>query len=170
MSIRDLNCIYYFFWQMCSYYKFREENKNYYEKVRPIDLRHVGDENIMTLTPYRDQHGHRILIYRFGIWKPSRVTVDDIFKATIVLQELGSLEPISQIVGGVAIFDLKDLGLEHLLHLSPSVAQKMIALLVVCILAPLFSEKLVRILISLFADFHAHSDSRPAYCQSELAF
>lgn len=57
--------------------------------------------------------------------------VDDIFRATIVLQELGSLEPISQIVGGVGIFDLKDLGLEHILHLSPSVAQKMIALLVV---------------------------------------
>ncbi|KAM8715161.1 hypothetical protein ACLKA7_002241 [Drosophila subpalustris] len=115
---------------LCSYYKFREENKKYYEKVRPIDLRHVGDEEILTVTPYRDQHGHRILIYRFGIWRPNRVTVDDIFRATIVLQELGSLEPISQIVGGVAIFDLKDLGLEHLLHLSPSVAQKMIALLV----------------------------------------
>ncbi|KAH8273914.1 hypothetical protein KR044_003416, partial [Drosophila immigrans] len=115
---------------LCSYYKFREENKKFYEKVRPLDLRHLGDENILTVTPYRDQHGHRILIYRFGLWRPNRVTVDDIFRATIVLQELGSLEPISQIMGGIAIFDLKDLGLEHLLHLSPSVAQKMIALLV----------------------------------------
>ncbi|XP_051858493.1 alpha-tocopherol transfer protein isoform X1 [Drosophila albomicans] len=115
---------------LCSYYKFREENKKFYEKVRPFDLRHLGDEDILTVTPYRDQHGHRILIYRFGLWRPNRVTVDDIFRATIVLQELGSLEPISQIMGGVGIFDLKDLGLEHLLHLSPSVAQKMIALLV----------------------------------------
>ncbi|EDW03189.1 alpha-tocopherol transfer protein isoform X2 [Drosophila grimshawi] len=115
---------------LCSYYKFREENKNYYEKVRPIDLRHLGDENILTVTPYRDQLGHRILIYRFGIWRPNRVTVDDIFRATIILQELGSMEPISQIMGGVAIFDLKDLGLEHLIHLSPGVAQKMLALLV----------------------------------------
>lgn len=96
-----------------------------------MDLRHLGDENILTVTPYRDQLGHRILIYRFGCWRPNRVTVDDIFRATIILQELGSLEPISQIMGGVAIFDLKDLGLEHMLHLSPSVAQKMIALLVV---------------------------------------
>ncbi|XP_064549100.1 alpha-tocopherol transfer protein isoform X2 [Drosophila montana] len=115
---------------ICNYYKFREENKNYYEKVRPLDLRHLGDENILTVTPYRDQLGHRILIYHFGLWRPNRVTVDDIFRATILLQELGSLEPISQIMGGVAIFDLKDLGLEHMLHLSPSVAQKMIALLV----------------------------------------
>ncbi|SPP85475.1 blast:Alpha-tocopherol transfer protein [Drosophila guanche] len=115
---------------LCSYYKFREHNKSYYEKVRPLDLRHLGDSDILTVTPYRDQHGHRIIIYRFGLWRPNRVTVDDIFRATIVLQELGSLEPISQIMGGVAIFDLKDLGLEHILHLSPSVAQKMIALLV----------------------------------------
>ncbi|XP_017842120.2 alpha-tocopherol transfer protein-like isoform X2 [Drosophila busckii] len=115
---------------LCNYYKFREQNKHYYEKVRPIDLRHVGDENILTVTPYRDQHGHRIIIYRFGIWRPSQVTVDDIFKATIILQELGSLEPISQIVGGVAIFDMKSLALDHILHLSPGVAQKMIALLV----------------------------------------
>ncbi|XP_023163836.2 alpha-tocopherol transfer protein isoform X2 [Drosophila hydei] len=115
---------------LCNYYKFREDNKRFYEKVRPMDLRHLGDENILTVTPYRDQLGHRILIYRFGCWRPNRVTVDDIFRATIILQELGSLEPISQIMGGVAIFDLKDLGLEHMLHLSPSVAQKMIALLV----------------------------------------
>ncbi|XP_030376714.1 alpha-tocopherol transfer protein isoform X2 [Scaptodrosophila lebanonensis] len=115
---------------LCSYYKFREQNKNYYEKVRPLDLRHLGDDDILTVTPYRDQHGHRILIYRFGLWRPNRVTVDDIFRATIVLQELGSLEPISQIVGGVGIFDLKDLSFEHILHLSPGVAQKMIALLV----------------------------------------
>ncbi|EDW13468.2 alpha-tocopherol transfer protein isoform X1 [Drosophila mojavensis] len=115
---------------LCNYYKFREDNKKYYEKVRPLDLRHLGDDDILTVTPYRDQLGHRILIYRFGRWRPNRVTVDDIFRATIILQELGSLEPISQIMGGVAIFDLKDLALEHLLHLSPSVAQKMIALLV----------------------------------------
>ncbi|XP_046866761.1 alpha-tocopherol transfer protein isoform X1 [Drosophila willistoni] len=115
---------------LSNYHKFREQNKNYYEKVRPLDLRHLGDSDILTVTPYRDQHGRRILIYRFGLWRPNRVNVDDIFRATILLQELGSLEPISQIVGGVGIFDLKDLALEHILHLSPSVAQKMIALLV----------------------------------------
>ncbi|XP_037960415.1 alpha-tocopherol transfer protein [Teleopsis dalmanni] len=115
---------------MSNYYKFREHNKSYYEKVRPLDLKFVGDDNIVTVTPYRDQHGHRIIIYRFGEWKPSRISVDDIFRASIVLIELGSLEPISQVVGGVGIFDLQNLSLNHVLHLSPSVAQKMIALLV----------------------------------------
>lgn len=115
---------------LCNYYKFREQNKAFYEKVRPFDLKFVGEDDILTATPYRDQHGHRILIYRFGVWKPSKVSVDDIFRASIALIELGSLEPIAQIVGGVGIFDLKDLSLNHILHLSPNVAQKMIALLV----------------------------------------
>uniref|UniRef100_A0A0A1XHX8 Alpha-tocopherol transfer protein n=1 Tax=Zeugodacus cucurbitae TaxID=28588 RepID=A0A0A1XHX8_ZEUCU len=115
---------------MVNYYKFRGQNKSYYEKVRPLELKSLGDEDIISVTPYRDQTGHRILIYRFGAWKPNKISVDDIFRATIILLELGSLEPIAQVVGGVGIFDLKDLSLNHIFHLSPSVAQKMIALLV----------------------------------------
>lgn len=116
---------------MVNYYKFRGQNKSYFEKVRPLELKSLGDAGIISVTPYRDQNGHRILIYRFGAWKPDKISVDDIFRATIILLELGSLEPIAQVTGGVGIFDLKDLNLNHILHLSPSVAQKMIALLVV---------------------------------------
>ncbi|TMW39904.1 hypothetical protein DOY81_015016, partial [Sarcophaga bullata] len=54
---------------LCHYYKFREQNKEYYEKVRPESLKFIGEANILTVTPYRDQNGHRILIYRFGMWK-----------------------------------------------------------------------------------------------------
>lgn len=116
---------------MCYYYKFREHNKSYYEKVRPADLKFIGEANILTCTPYRDQKGHRILIYRFGMWKTSEINIEDIFRASVCLLELGSMEPIGQVVGGVGIFDLKDFTLNHVLHLSPSVAQKMIAMLVV---------------------------------------
>lgn len=127
-----------------------------------MDLRYLGNENILTVTPYRDQHGRRILIYRYGLWRPNRVTIDDIFRATIILQELGSLEPISQIVGGVGIFDLKDLSLEHILQLSPSVAQKMIALLVVC--KEIILVKFVYRLSFALADFDASTYGCPAYC------
>uniref|UniRef100_W8AJK9 Alpha-tocopherol transfer protein n=1 Tax=Ceratitis capitata TaxID=7213 RepID=W8AJK9_CERCA len=116
---------------MVNYYKFRNQNKSYYEKVRPLELKILGDEDIISVTPYRDQNGHRILIYRFGAWKPAKISVDDIFRATIILLELGSLEPIAQVMGGVGIFDLKGLTLNHIFHLNPNVAQKMIALLVV---------------------------------------
>lgn len=115
---------------LCRYYEFRENNRELYEKVHPLDLHSLGDDDIITVAPYRDQIGRRVLIYRFGNWKPSKVSVNDIFKATLILMEIGSLEPIAQVMGGVGIFDLKGLTLSHILHLTPSVAQKMISLMV----------------------------------------
>lgn len=88
----------------------------------------------MTTTPYRDQLGRRMLIYRFGNWKPSRTPVDDIFKATLIVLEIGIMEPRAQVMGGVGIFDLEGLSMSHTFHMSPSVAQKMIAIMVVSIL------------------------------------
>lgn len=99
--------------------------------MRPLDLTYIAGKNIVHVTPYRDQCGRRILIFRFGIWKPSEVTTDDIFRSSICLLEMGAMEPITQVVGGIGIFDLQGFSLSHLLHLSPSVATKMIALMVV---------------------------------------
>ncbi|KAI9576508.1 clavesin-2-like [Glossina fuscipes] len=115
---------------ICNYYKFREQNLSYYETVRPLDYKYIGDSDIISVTPYRDQYGHRILIYRFGNWKPDEISIDVLFRVSVILLELGSLEPISQVVGGVGIYDLQNLTLSQIVHLSPSYAQKIIALLV----------------------------------------
>ncbi|XP_073821197.1 alpha-tocopherol transfer protein-like [Musca autumnalis] len=115
---------------ICNYYKFRDQNKSYFEKVRPLDLTYIAGKDIVHVTPYRDQCGRRIMIFRFGLWKPSEVTTDDIFRASVCLLEMGSMEPITQVVGGIGIFDLQGISLNHILHLSPSVASKMIALMV----------------------------------------
>lgn len=85
----------------------------------------------MTTTPYRDQNGKRMLIYRFGNWKPSKIPIDELFKATLIVLEIGILEPRAQVLGGVGIFDLEGLSMSHVSSMSPSVAQKMIAMMVV---------------------------------------
>lgn len=72
-----------------------------------------------------------MLIYRFGNWKPSKIPIDELFKATLIVLEIGIMEPRAQVYGGVGIFDLEGLGLNHTLHMSPGVAQKMIAMMVV---------------------------------------
>lgn len=58
----------------------REDNAQWIDNVSPLSLTTLGDENIMTTTPYRDQNGKRMLIYRFGNWKPSKISIDEIFK------------------------------------------------------------------------------------------
>lgn len=72
-----------------------------------------------------------MLIYRFGNWKPSKIPIDELFKATLIVLEIGIMEPRAQVNGGVGIFDLQGLSMNHTLQLSPSVAQKMIAIMVV---------------------------------------
>ncbi|XP_055384319.1 clavesin-2-like [Condylostylus longicornis] len=113
-----------------NYYSFRRANKELYEKVHPLDLKPVGDAGIVTVVPYKDQLGRRIIIYRFGNWIPSKIPSDDIFKASLLLLEVGALEPSVQVLGGVGIFDLSNLSLNHLLHLTPAVAQRMLALVI----------------------------------------
>lgn len=115
---------------LCNYCEFRDANRELHEKVHPIDLKPVGDYDIVSVAPYKDQDGHRILFYRFGNWKPAKTSVNDIFKVTLILLEIGALEPSGQILGGVGIFDLSNLTLNHSFHLTPSVAQKMISLMV----------------------------------------
>lgn len=57
--------------------------------------------------------------------------MDELFKATLIILEIGIMEPRAQVNGGVGIFDLEGLSLNHTLHMSPGVAQKMIAMMVV---------------------------------------
>lgn len=84
-------------------------------------MRYIGDDDIITVPPYRTQCGRRLLIYRIGNWKPSKYPVEELFKATISVLELGILEPRAQILGGIVIFDLKDITMAHAWTVTPQV-------------------------------------------------
>lgn len=116
---------------MTRYSAFRDANLELFKDVRPLDLRIIGDMDVITVTPYRDQLGRRLMVYRIGNWKPSKISLADLFRATLIILEIGALEPISQVVGGVGIFDFEGLTLNHCLQMSPAMAQKVISLMVV---------------------------------------
>lgn len=113
-----------------NYYSFRDSSKTFYENVSCVHLISLAEEEIVTVSPYREQNGCRIMTIRFGAWDPSKISVDDFFRLAMVTIELGSMEPISQVCGGIGIFDLGGVTLNHILHLTPSVAQKMMSLIV----------------------------------------
>lgn len=117
---------------MCRYYNFRDAHADYYIGVHPLTLKCLGEEEILSVMPYWDQNGRRMMIYKIGNWKPSKIPLDDLFRATLILMELGSLEPRAQILGGIGIFDLEGLTLNQAWHMSPSVAQKIISIMVTC--------------------------------------
>ncbi|CAG9784215.1 unnamed protein product [Diatraea saccharalis] len=115
---------------MVNYYQFKEENSELFENVYPLDLRTIGDANVIAVPPYRDQDGRRIILFRIGCWDPKSIPVEDLFKGTIMALELGLVEQRTQIMGGIAIFDLEDLGTQHAWQTTPTVAARMVKLLV----------------------------------------
>lgn len=68
-----------------------------------------------------------------GCWDPKVVPIEDLFKATILALELGMLEQRTQILGGIALFDLEDIGTQHAWQITPSVAARIVKLLVVSV-------------------------------------
>jgi len=61
------------------------------------------------------------MIYRFGNWDPRKYPAEELFKATVTILELGILEPRAQIMGGIAIFDFKNISMTHAWSVTPQV-------------------------------------------------
>jgi len=117
---------------LCRYYEFRDANPDLHVDVHPFRLKHLGEDDIVSVAPYRDQLGRRIMIYKIGNWRPSKVPLNDIFKSSLILFEMGALEPQAQVLGGIGIFDLEGLSLNQAWYVTPSVAKKIISLMVTC--------------------------------------
>ncbi|XP_063976330.1 alpha-tocopherol transfer protein [Diachasmimorpha longicaudata] len=112
------------------YYNFKEEHPAIHENVDPLKMRHIGDDDVMTVPGYRTECGRRMMIYRMGNWDPKKYGVEEIFKATVIILELGALEPRAQILGGFVIFDLRDITMTHAWTMTPQIANMVIALMV----------------------------------------
>ncbi|XP_076634456.1 alpha-tocopherol transfer protein isoform X1 [Colletes latitarsis] len=113
-----------------NYYNFKEEHPEIHHNVNPMDMKHIGDDDVMTVPANRTQCGRRMMIYRLGNWDPRKYSVEEIFKATVIILELGVLEPTAQILGGVAIFDLEGITMAHAWTITHQVASMVIALMV----------------------------------------
>ncbi|CAK9828492.1 Alpha-tocopherol transfer protein [Anthophora retusa] len=113
-----------------NYYNFKEEHPEIHQDVNPMEMKHIGEDDVMTVPAYRTQCGRRMMIYRLGNWDPRKYPVEEIFKATVIILELGVLEPRAQILGGVAIFDLEGITMAHAWTITSQVASMVMALMV----------------------------------------
>lgn len=112
-----------------NYYNFRQNNYNFYD-VNPLDFYYIGDADIVSVVPYREQNGRRIIILKIGKWDTANIPVDDLFKATIATLEAGILEPRAQILGGVAILDMEGLTMNHAWQITPTIVSKVVEVMV----------------------------------------
>ena len=59
----------YFNYKMISYYNFKENNPEIHESLSPLNMRHIDDDNVLSVLPYREQTGRRIMIYKIGKYR-----------------------------------------------------------------------------------------------------
>ncbi|PNF14739.1 hypothetical protein B7P43_G08927 [Cryptotermes secundus] len=115
---------------MNNYYSFKENNQELHEDVHPMNMRFIGDAEVLSVLPYREQTGRRIMIYKLGNWNPSSYSIEELFKATVVVLELAVLEQRAQILGGICIFDLGGISMQHAWQITPSIARRTVELMV----------------------------------------
>lgn len=99
--------------------------------MRLIILRALGDYGLVQIPPYCDQNGRRIVIIKVCNWQPDIMPIKDLFKASYAGLELASLEPQTQVLGVTGIVDVSGLKVSHIWHITPSMPQKVIQMLIV---------------------------------------
>ncbi|XP_059484483.1 alpha-tocopherol transfer protein-like isoform X2 [Neocloeon triangulifer] len=115
-----------------NYVNFKASRPDIHENVWPQRLKFLGDEDVISVPPYKDQHGRRMIIYKVGNWSTSKYKIVELFKASVVVMELGIMEKATTVLGGVCIFDLGGVGLSHVWNITPAVAETIIDMLVKC--------------------------------------
>lgn len=118
---------------MRNYYNFRNDYPELHKNLNPLRLVRLGADDVVNVAPYKDQHQRRIMFFKIGKWQPGRISVTEIVSATFLLLELGSLEPVSQVMGGIGIFDFAGYSLNHMWYCSPTVVQQVIGLIVTAV-------------------------------------
>lgn len=51
---------------MVNYYKFKENNPEIHKGVNLMHIRYIGDDDVLSVLPYREQTGRRMMIYKVG--------------------------------------------------------------------------------------------------------
>ncbi|XP_075149528.1 alpha-tocopherol transfer protein-like [Haematobia irritans] len=107
------------FQKIKTYYDYKKRYANVFKNNVPSRLKHVFEMSNIIPLPKRDQYGRRIVLMQAGkYWNLRKVNRDEYFQAACLCHELCGMEPASKINGLVAIADLKEMTLEHIMQLS----------------------------------------------------
>ncbi|XP_066589162.1 alpha-tocopherol transfer protein-like isoform X2 [Prorops nasuta] len=109
------------------FYKFRLSHRRVCEDLLPSKERNVFCSGVLTPLPLRNGDGCRILLIESGKkWKPKEVSLDEMFKATMLSLDAAMAEPRTQVSGIRAIIDMDGLSLSQVTYFTPSFASMVV--------------------------------------------
>lgn len=115
-----------------NYVRMVEQNPDLMANLQAQDLKTHLNQRLQVVARHRDQLGRKIFIFRAGEWVPKVSTLDDIFRCNVYYLRRLASDLETQFKGIVAIVDLKNLGVHHVRHVTPSYAKKVAALIQDC--------------------------------------
>uniref|UniRef100_A0A8W8NGF0 CRAL-TRIO domain-containing protein n=2 Tax=Magallana TaxID=2171616 RepID=A0A8W8NGF0_MAGGI len=114
---------------LVSHFQMKKENPKLFENLRPSAVKHVLEAGVTGVLPHRDKEGRRVIIFRPGLWDPSRFPIDDVFRTNLLTLSKIIQDEESQINGILMIMDLKRVGWKHVKNISPLYSKRMMSLL-----------------------------------------
>ncbi|XP_065346792.1 alpha-tocopherol transfer protein-like isoform X2 [Cloeon dipterum] len=111
------------------YFGHIKKHAELYKNMGPSQQAPIFDNNLISVSPLRDQFGRRVTVLKIGAWSSKFGSLDDIYRATVQCAEMGACEPATQMMGGVAVLDMKGTSLRHVTSLTPNFAKKVVDLI-----------------------------------------
>ncbi|KAF5300290.1 hypothetical protein FQA39_LY11147 [Lamprigera yunnana] len=108
--------------------EFKRKHKNILDGLLPNDEKETfTNYQVCNVLKDRDAKGRRVLIVNCGgLWDPSKVTADQMFRMFYLIHEAAVLEPESQVRGVVVMMDFENLGMRQIAALNPSFSMKLL--------------------------------------------
>ncbi|KAK6623156.1 hypothetical protein RUM43_009008 [Polyplax serrata] len=113
--------------RMKKFYKFKFQHPNYSKNLIPSCETRAFTQNLLTILPYRNKRGERILVLEIGQkWKTSSCTLKEILRSAMLIVEAALEEPKTQINGVQVIIDMTGLALQHVWQFTPGFAKHVV--------------------------------------------
>ncbi|XP_022291415.1 alpha-tocopherol transfer protein-like isoform X2 [Crassostrea virginica] len=112
-----------------SHFQMKKENPKLFENLRPSAVKHVLEAGVTGVLPHRDKEGRKVMVFRPGLWDPSRFPIDDVFRTNFLTLSKLIQEEESQVNGVLMVMDLKNVGWKHVKNISPLYSKRIMSLL-----------------------------------------
>nr|XP_034326775.1 alpha-tocopherol transfer protein-like [Crassostrea gigas] len=114
---------------LVSHFQMKKENPKLFENLRPSAVKHVLEAGVTGVLPHRDKEGRRVIIFRPGLWDPSRFPIDDVFRTNLLTLSKIIQDEVTQVNGLIMVTDLNGIGWAHAKNMSPLYAKRVTSLL-----------------------------------------